>query len=178
MKPYATKEKDRSYRETRGTTLDDFIRLSEIETVESIAKESANIGDEIKKLIEEKKRINKKLEDYIESNMEVLKKNGLIIRESGDMFLKTPELSISIWKNFYIPEEKLEEVVDMLKNRGLDDEFLRYIIDKTFIEKELKKHSTAINENDGLHKTFEEARESGALDIRTVVVVKKERENQ
>jgi len=189
MKLYATKKRSipqDKYQGTIGTTLDYFsandiakaLRQTETDEIEAIlnaAKKIISIREEIQKLNEESKEIVEKLKMSIDENKTVLEDKGLINYREGNEFLKLPEgISVSIWRNFNIPDDKLKEVVDMLREKDLDDEFVKYKVDKTFIEKELKKHSLDSNPNDRLREIYKRAMETGALEINYVVVVKKD----
>ena len=195
MKLYATKKRSipqDKYPGTTGTTLDYFgtndiakalrqtesrTETDEIEAILNAAKKIISIREEIQKLNEESKEIVEKLMTLIDNNKQELEDRGIIKYSGRDEFLKLPGgVSISIWENFNIPYDKLNEVVEMLSKNGLDDELVRYIINKTFIERELKKHSSDSNPDDRLRAIGEKAKEMGALEIKKVVVVKKKEE--
>jgi len=192
MKLYATRKRSipqDKYQGTIGTRLEDFgandivniaktLRQTETDEIEAIlnaAKKIISIREEIQKLNEESKEIVEKLKKIIDENKTVLEDKGLINYREGNEFLKLPGgISVSVWRNLNIPDDKLKEVVDMLREKDLDDEFVRYKVDKTYIEKELKKHSLDSNPNDRLREIYEIAMETGALEINYVVVVKKD----
>jgi len=196
MKRYATRKRSipqDKYQGTIGTTLDYFgangivniakalrqnesqTETDEIEAILNAAKKIISIREETQKLNEESKEIVEKLKKIIDENKTVLEDKGLINYREGNVFLKLPGgISVSVWRNLNIPDDKLKEVVDMLREKDLDDEFVRYKVDKTYIEKELKKHSLDSNPNDRLREIYEIAMETGALEINYVVVVKKD----
>jgi len=188
-KNYATKKRQDKYPTLYNFDANGIVKASlrqtesqtetdEIEAILNAAKKILSIREEIQKLNEESKEIVEGLKTLVDNNKQELENRGIIKYRGRDKFLKLPGgVSISIWENFYIPDDKLNEVADMLEKNGLGV-LIDRTINKTSIEWEFKKHYSDSNSDDRLRKIVEDAKKIGALEIKKVVVVKKKEEEE
>ncbi len=166
---------------TRATRLEDFLRVDPVEKQAiDAAKSVVELRNRIEYLQNKKKEIEEGLKSYIEGNKKLLASKGIISERKGDLLLKLEGFSISLYGKFYIPDESLGKIVDKLKEKEIDDEFIRYVINKTFLEGAIKEHYNAAS-SDRLRMITEEAMKENLIEPRKVIVVKKdykEKENK
>ncbi|MGC8478961.1 MAG: hypothetical protein ACP5NE_03495 [Candidatus Micrarchaeia archaeon] len=158
---------------TISTKLEDFLRKDPLEKpIEDMAARSAELRDRINDLWKEKEKIEERLRNYLESNRKELISKGFATEKNGDIFLRLGDFSVSLYGKFYIPQENLEKVIEKMKENGIDKEFVKYVVDKTFIEREFKKHCNALPQ-DRLKELAEESEKENLVELHKIVVVKK-----